>query len=267
MSEIEQDMPAEGVCRLTLNRPEALNAFTYAMYELLLAKLEAIRFDPAVRIVILTGAGRGFCAGHDVRAAGTPGWVPPGLGKAQATRAILAKLGAIPPALRALPQPVIAAVNGVVAGAGYPLALAADLCIAGRSAKFVNAFHNAGTGHELGLSYMLPRLVGAQRAAELLLTGRAVMAEEAAAIGMILRVVDDAALGDAALALAEQIAVNSPIGIALTKQTMWLNASAASLEAAIELENRAIFMSQTTEDSAEKRRSFFEKRRPKFNQS
>jgi enoyl-CoA hydratase/carnithine racemase len=257
MSEIEQDMPAEGVCRLTLNRPEALNAFTYAMYELLLAKLEAIRFDPAVRVVILTGAGRGFCAGHDVRAAG----------KAQATRAILAKLGAIPPALRALPQPVIAAVNGVVAGAGYPLALAADLCIAGHSAKFVNAFHNAGTGHELGLSYMLPRLVGAQRAAELLLTGRAVMAEEAAAIGMILRVVDDAALGDEALALAEQIAVNSPIGIALTKQTMWFNASAASLEAAIELENRAIFMSQTTEDSAEKRRSFFEKRRPKFNQS
>lgn len=266
MSEIEQDMPAEGICRLTLNRPEALNAFTYAMYEALLARLEAIRFDPAIRVVILTGAGRGFCAGHDLKSAGTPGWVAPGLGKAQATRAILAKLGAIPTALRALPQPVIAAVNGVVAGAGYPLALAADLCIAARSAKFVNAFHNAGTGHELGLSYLLPRLVGAQRAAELLLTGRAVMAEEAAGMGMILRAVDDAALLDEALALADRIAVNSPIGIALTKQTMWLNASAPSLESAIELENRAIFMSQTTEDTAEKRKSFFEKRRPKFGQ-
>lgn len=267
MAEIELDMPIDGVARLTLNRPDALNAFTYAMYQDLLAKLETIRFDPAVRVVILTGAGRAFCAGHDLRAAGTPEWVAPGLGKAQATRAILAKLGAIPLLIRKLPQPVIAAINGVTAGAGYPIALAADLCIAARSAKFVNAFHNAGTGHELGLSYMLPRLVGAQRAAELLLTGRAVMAEEAAAIGMILRMVDDDILIDTALALAEAIMVNSPIGIALTKQTMWLNADASSLDAAIELENRAIFISQSTRDSAEKRTAFLEKRRPDFNQS
>lgn len=267
MAEIELDMPVAGVARLTLNRPDALNAFTYTMYQDLLAKLEAIRFDPAVRVVLLTGAGRGFCAGHDLRAAGAPDWVAEGLGKAQATRAILVKLGAIPQLIRALPQPVIAVVNGVTAGAGYPIALAADLCIAARSAKFVNAFHNAGTGHELGLSYMLPRLVGAQRAAELLLTGRAVMAEEAAAIGMILRAVDDDGLMDAALALADSIMVNSPIGIALTKQTMWLNANAPSLEAAIEMENRAIFISQSTQDSAEKRTAFQEKRRPDFTQN
>lgn len=266
VSEIEQDVPVTGVCRLTLNRPDALNALTYSMYQDLLDRLEAIRFDPDIRVVILTGAGRGFCAGHDIRASGSPAWVPQGLGKAQSVRAIMAKLGAIPLLLRALPQPVICAVNGVTAGAGYSIALAGDLCIAAKSAKFVNAFHNAGTGHELGLSYMLPRLVGAQRAAELMLTGRPVMAEEAAAIGMILRTVDDDRLMDEALALADLIMVNSPIGIALTKQTMWLNANAGSLEAAIELENRAIFISQSTTDTAEKRAAFIEKRRPDFRQ-
>jgi enoyl-CoA hydratase len=267
MGDIKQDVPAAGIARLTLNRPEALNALTYAMYEEMLAKLDAIRFDPVVRVVILTGAGRGFCAGHDLKAAGTPNWVPPGQGKAQTNLAIMAKLSELPRLIRALPQPVIAAVNGVVAGAGYPIALAADLCLAARSAKFVNAFHNAGTGHEMGLSYMLPRLVGAQRAAELLLTGRAVMAEEAERIGLILRAVEDDKLTEAALALADQIAVNSPIGVALTKQSMWLNSNAPSLEAAIELENRAIFISQSTQDTAEKRKSFIEKRRPNFTQS
>ena len=265
MSDIVRDEPAERVCRLTLNRPDSLNALTYAMYEALIAELEAIRFDPEIRVVILTGAGRGFCAGHDLRASGAPSWVTEGQGKAQSSRAVLTKLGMIPPLIRAIPQPVIAAVNGVTAGAGYSIALAADLVIAGRSAKFVNAFHNAGTGHELGLSYMLPRLVGSQRAAELLLTGRSLPAEEAAAIGMILRMVEDDALMEEALRLADAILVNSPIGIALTKQTMWMNANAPNLEAAIELENRAIFLSQSTEDTAEKRKSFFEKRRPNFN--
>ena len=266
MSEIELDHPRAGVARLTLNRPDSLNALTYTMYEDLQAKLESFRFDAAVRVVILTGAGRGFCAGHDLRAAGSPSWVPEDLGKAQTVRAIMAKLGAIPVLMRALPQPVICAVNGVAAGAGYAIALAADLCLAARSAKFVNAFHNAGTGHELGFSYLLPRLVGAQRAAEILLTGRTVTAEEAAAMGMVLNAVDDDSLDREALTLADQILANSPIGVALTKQTMWLNAAAPSLEAAIELENRAIFMSQSTEDSAEKRSAFVEKRPPSFRQ-
>ncbi len=264
MDEILTDEPAEGVRRLTFNRPDSLNALTYSMYEALIARLEAARFDPSVRVIILTGAGRGFCSGHDIRASGSPSWVSDALGPAQRARAIMATLGKIPLLMRSLPQPVIAAVNGVAAGAGYSIALAADLCLAARSAKFVNAFHNAGTGHELGLSYMLPRLVGAQRAAELLLTGRAVSAEEAAGIGMILRATDDASLADEALKLADAIIVNSPVGIEVTKQSMWLNAGAPSLEAAIELENRAIFLSQSTADTAEKRKSFVEKRRPKF---
>lgn len=266
MDAILEDSPTPGVARLTLNRPDALNALSYAMYGALLDRLDAIRFDPSIRVVILTGAGRAFCAGHDIRAAGEPGWVAEGLGRIQTARAIMARLGEIPLRLRALPQPVICAVNGVTAGAGYSIALAADLTLAARSAKFVNAFHNAGTGHELGLSYMLPRLIGAQRAAELLLTARPVPAEEAAAMGMVLRAVDDDRLMDAALDLAEQILGNSPIGVALTKQSMWLNANAGSLEAAIELENRAIALSQGTEDSAEKRQAFVEKRPPQFRQ-
>jgi enoyl-CoA hydratase len=266
MSDIIQDSPAPGICRLILNRPDKLNAFSYPMYGELIAHLERLRFEAQTRVVILTGAGRGFCSGHDIAGAGEPDWTGPTLGKAQQTRAIVAKLGEIPTRLRNLPQPVICAVNGVTAGLGYALALAADVTIAVRSAKFVNAFHNAGTGHELGLSYMLPRAVGAQRAAELLLTSRPVMAEEAAQIGLILRAVDDDKLTDEALALADQMLVNSPIGNALTKQTMWLNAAAGSLEAAIELENRAIFISQSTDDSAEKRKAFLEKRRPEFRQ-
>lgn len=264
MGDIVSDQPAEGVCRLTLGRPDALNSFTFAMYGELLDHLQAVRYDHDVRVVVITGAGRSFCAGHDIRAGGTPDWVDGKLGKAQAQRRIMDRLGEIPVVMRALPQPVICAVNGVAAGLGYALALAADMTIAARSARFVNAFHNAGTGHEMGFSYLLPRLVGMQRAAELMLTGRSVAAEEAAAMGLILRVVDDAVLMDDALALAEAIMVNSPIGIALTKSSMWANVDAPSLAAAIELESRAIFMSQSTADTAEKRSAFLEKRRPTF---
>lgn len=266
MSDIEIDYPGDGICRLTLNRPDSLNAFTFPMYEELLAKLEALRFDLSVRVVILTGAGRGFCAGHDIRNGGEPGWVSANAGKAQRFRAVMAKLGAIPSAMRAIPQPIITAVNGVTSGLGYSIALAADLCLAARSAKFINGFHNVGTGHELGLSYMLPRLIGHQRAAELLLTARPVLAEEAASMGMILRTVEDDELSEAAIALARQIMLNSPVGISVTKQSIWLNADVGSLEAAIEMENRAIFLSQTTEDTAEKRASVIAKRQPEFHQ-
>jgi enoyl-CoA hydratase len=155
-------------------------------------------------------------------------------------------------------------VNGAAAGIGYALALAADLCVAGKSAKFVNSIHNAGTGHELGLSYMLPRAVGTQRAAELLLTARPVLAEEAERIGLVLRAVPDDKLLEAALELARGVLVNVPIGVWLTKQSLWLNQGVGSLEAAIELESRAVAIAQSTADAADKRASFMEKRPPKF---
>jgi len=253
-----------GVRRITLNRPETLNAFTFAMYETLIHALEAIGRDPAVRVVLLTGTGRGFCSGHDLRGAGPSPFEPEGLGKLYAGRHNLRSLGSIPVLMRNLPQPVITAVNGTAAGIGYVLALAADMAIAARSAKFVNTIHNAATGAELGMSYLLPRAVGTQRAAELLYTARPVLADEAERIGLVLRAVDDEELIDAALEIARGIIANVPIGIWLTKQSLWLNQAAGSLEAAIELESRAVQIAQSTEDAREKRAAFLEKRTPGF---
>jgi len=258
------DDPAPGVRRITLNRPEARNAFTHAMYDRLLATLDELRLDLATRVVILTGAGPAFCTGHDLRDAGPDPELEAGLSGLYARKQFLARLSRLPPALRALPQPVIAALNGTVAGIGYALSLASDMALAARSAKFVNAIHNAGTGHELGLSYMLPRQIGTQRAAEPLLTARPVLADEAERIGLVLRAVPDEELMPEALALAERIAANTPIGIWMTKQSLWLNQGAGSLEAAMELEHRAVHIAQATADAAEKQSAFFEKRPPKF---
>ncbi len=259
------DDPAPGVRRITLNRPERLNAFTFDMYQALLRAFEALRYDLDTRVVILTGAGRGFCSGHDMtEAVGVPAWVPPGVGPAQFTKTMLAELARIPVLMKTLPQPVICAVNGACGGIGYAFALAADLCLAGASAKFINLIHNAATGCEGGLSWMLPRAIGAQRAAELLLTARPVLADEAERIGLCLRAVPDDQLMDEALALAEQIKLNVPIGVWLTKQSLWLNQGVGSLEQAIEVEHRAVFISQSTADAAEKKAAVAEKRTPEF---
>jgi enoyl-CoA hydratase/carnithine racemase len=261
------DDAAEGVKRITLNRPDVLNAFSFEMYEAFIAALDGLRHDPDVRVIVLTGAGRGFCAGHDTKGAGKAGWVRDGLGRIQAGKHTMAVLGRIPPLMRAMPQPIIAAVNGSAAGIGYALALASDLCLVAQSAKFVNVIHNAATGAELGMSYMLPRAIGTQRAAELLLTARPVLAEEAARIGLALRVVPDADLMDEALRLADAIAVNSPIGIWLTKESLWRGQELGGLDAAIDFETRAVLASQATADAIEKRSSAVEKRRPKFTQT
>ena len=258
------DEPELGVRRLTLNRPDSLNAFTFQMYKDLYDELERIRFDSSVRVVLVTGAGRGFCSGHDLKNAGEVPWPTEGLGKPYRDRITMLGLGRIPLALRALPQPVICAVNGVAAGIGYTLALASDIAVAARSARFVNTTHNAATGCELGLSYLMARAVGSQRAAELLYTARPVAAEEAERIGLVLRAVDDDQLIEAALEIARNILVNVPLGVALTKQSLWLNQSAASLEMAIEMEARAAAMALSTEDAGEKRRAFWEKRSPRF---
>src|SRR5207302_1013389 len=158
-----------------------------SMYEELLGHLEAIRMDATVRCVVLHGAGRAFCAGHDLRGGPSASWSDPSLGPAYAMHRNLAMIGRIPQVMRQLPQPVIAAVNGAAAGVGFAFALAADLCVAAQSAKFVNATHNAGTGHEVGMSWLLPRAIGTQRAAEILLTARPILADEAASIGLVLK--------------------------------------------------------------------------------
>jgi enoyl-CoA hydratase len=265
MTDILVDEPAQGVKRLTLNRPQSLNAFTFEMYSELIGILDGLRHDSRTRVLILTGSGKGFCAGHDLRSAGQPGWIDdPQMSRPYQGKHSISEIGRIPVLMRQLPQPIICAVNGAAAGMGYALALAADLCVAAKSAKFVNSIHNAGTGHELGLSYLLPRAIGTQRAAEILLSARPVLADEAERIGLVLRTVPDEQLMDCALELAAAIMVNVPIGIWLTKQSLWLNQAAGSLDAAIEMENRAVAISQSTADAAEKRASFLEKRPPKF---
>ena len=253
-----------GIRRITLNRPDARNAFTYAMYQRLLEVFEELGTDLHIRVAILTGSGTAFSTGHDMREARSNALAPGHLGKLYANKLTMAKLARIPLAIRSAPQPVIAAVNGTAAGIGYALALAADISIAGASAKFVNSVHNAGTGHELGMSYLLSRQVGSQQTAELLYTARPVHADEAERIGLVLRTVEDAALMEQAEELASSIAQNVPMGIWMTKQSLWLNQNAPSLEAAIELESRAVQVAQATQDAVEKRKSFVEKREPDF---
>jgi enoyl-CoA hydratase len=258
------DRPEDGVERITLNRPDKFNAFNAEMYDGILAHFERIRFDPSVRVVILTGNGRGFCGGNDLNGMGQLKNTPQDIGHAQYSRYTLVDLGRIPLAMKSLPQPVICAVNGAAAGIGYSLALASDITVAGQSAKFVNAIHNAGTGCELGMSYLLPRAVGTQRAAELLYTMRPVLADEAERIGLVLKTVPDDQLMDEALKLARNIIVNVPIGIWVTKQALWMNQNAGSLEQAMEFEHRGVFIAQSTEDAKEKRKAFIEKRPPTF---
>ena len=264
MPDILSERSADGVLTLTLNRPDALNAFTFAMYEELIGLLERLRHDTDTRVVILTGAGRAFCAGHDLRGPSPAPWVHAALGKAYSNKHAITRIAQIPLLMRSIPQPVIAAVNGAAAGIGFAFALAADLCLVGRSGKFVNSIHNAGTGHELGMSWMLPRAVGVQRAAEILLTGRPVPADEAERIGLALRCVDDDVLAAEARKLADAVLANVPLGVWLTKQSLWLNQGVGSLEAACEVEARAVFMAQATEDAAEKRKAWLEKRAPQF---
>ena len=180
---------AQGVCTLTLNRPAALNSFTADMHGLLLPALEAAAADAAVKVVVITGAGRGFCAGQDLNdpaMAGTDG--PPDVGAVvdRYYRPLAVRV-------RTMPVPVIAAVNGVAAGAGANLAFCCDLVVAARSASFIQAFSKIGLVPDCGGTWLLPRLVGRARAIGLAMTGDTLPAEQAAAMGMIWRCVDDEA--------------------------------------------------------------------------
>jgi enoyl-CoA hydratase len=264
MPNILTERSDDGVLTVTLNRPDSLNAFSFEMYEELISLLEGLRHDASTRVVILTGAGRGFCAGHDLRGPSPAPWIQAGIGPSYAKKHSITRLAQIPLLMRSIPQPIIAAVNGAAAGIGFAFALAADLCLIGRSGKFVNSIHNAGTGHELGLSWMLPRAIGTQRAAEILLTSRPVLSDEAERIGLALRAVDDDQLLPAARELAASILLNVPLGIWITKQSLWLNQGVGSLEAACEIEARGVFIAQSSDDAIEKRKAFMEKRPPKF---
>ncbi len=245
---IDRDRP--GVVTVTLHRPERLNAFTSEMMDHLFETMERIGRDETCRVVVITGAGRGFCSGDDLRDYRPPAWLPTEIGASHARMYQQKYVAQLVPRLRAMPQPVIAAVNGPTAGAGYALALGADLRVAASSAVFVDAFVKIGaSGAEMGLSWLLQRVVGATRAAELVLTGRRVDAAEAQAIGLVLSTVPDGEVLEAAFRLADQIVANTPFGTWMGKATLWSNLEIPSLEAAIDLEARTQVLALGTDDA------------------
>lgn len=234
-----------GIALLSLNRPDRLNALNQSMIAALHAELAALDRDPAVRVVILTGAGRGFCSGADIKgdddgaAAGAP--VQPG--PVPAMLQGQEHIAALHERLHRLRKPVIAAVNGIAVGGGFSLTLACDIRIASSSARFGATFPTIGlSGCDMGTSYFLPRLIGASRAAELMLTARVFDAAEAGQLGLVIDVVPQAELLERALSTARLIVATSPLGAWMTKETMWQTVDAPSLRAALDMENRTQIM-------------------------
>lgn len=252
-----------GLAILTLNRPAKLNALSGDTVRALCARLDEVAADPALRVLVITGAGRGFCAGWDL----TSGSASGSGGRDDVTGYMAGQelFAGMVKRVRALDKVVIAAINGVAVGAGLAMTLASDIRLCARSASFhIGAIRIGLTAGECGISYHLPRLVGAARAFELMLTGRPVPADEAGQIGLVAKVVDDAALMTEALAMAQAVLRNSPYATRHTKQLMWTNLEAPSLDAAIELENRAQVLALCTQDFKEATQAFAEKRPPVF---
>jgi enoyl-CoA hydratase len=258
------DRPAPSVRVLTLNRPDQLNAMTAELCEALHEELRSVAADRACRVVVLTGAGRAFCAGVDLRGYGdAPG--NDGTDEARDRLGNQEHMSRLILRLRATPQPIIAAVNGGAAGIGLALTLGSDIRYAAPDAVFRAAFLNIGVSNcDMGTSWLLPRLIGASRAHEMMLTGRRVGAEEAERIGLVAGVVDGDGLMTRALEAAEQIAAWSPWGIRLTKQGMWSALEVAAEQAAIEYEDRQQIMGLHGKAPAEAVAAFLEKRPADF---
>ncbi|MER6207617.1 enoyl-CoA hydratase-related protein [Streptomyces sp. NPDC001642] len=252
---------AGGVAYLTLNRPEALNAITPAQRDVLIGLLGDASADPAIRAVVLTGTGRGFCAGADLRGGGATGANERVAGDV----ARMIRLGAqrLIAAVLDCEKPVIAAVNGTAAGLGAHLALACDLVLATESARFIEVFVRRGLVPDGGGAYLLPRLVGPQRAKELMFFGDALTAPEAERLGLVNRVVPDEELEKTAREWAERLATGPTRALALTKQLV--NASLDSdRTTAFAAEATAQEINMTTEDAQEGVASFVERRSPEY---
>jgi enoyl-CoA hydratase len=247
--------PHAGVVVLQLNRPERLNAINHVMVGELKETLAAVSADTSVHAVVITGAGRGFCSGIDMRDFGPA--IPEATAPAIDRLRFQERMAALPRAIRRMPQPVIAAVNGPCVGAGLALCLASDIRMCSTAAIFGNGAILLGlSGAEMGMSYFLPRIVGASVAADWMLTGRMVSAEEADRRGLVSELVDPAELFQRALETASRIAELAPLGVQLTKRAVQVNTDAAGLESALELENRNQVLSHATEEAAARRKTW-----------
>jgi enoyl-CoA hydratase len=258
------DRPDDHVRQLTLNRPEALNAMTAELCEALHDQLRAIAAERSTRVVVLTGAGRAFCAGLDLHGYGAAP-ASDGSDEARDRLANQQHMSSLILELRALPQPVIAAVNGPAAGLGLALCLASDIRYASPEAVFRVAFINVGVSNcDMGTSWLLPRLIGASRAHELMLTGRRLGAEEALRIGLVAELTEGELLLQRALEGARQIASLSPWGVRLTKQGMWAALELSSEQSAVEYEDRQQIMGTFGRAPAEAVDAFLHKRDAEF---
>jgi len=257
-----------GIVLLTLNRPERRNALSSQLLAALHASVDRIAGDPAIRVVILTGGGAGFCSGADMKSDGDmtgTGGTPMGdlLSRVQGsvTRTFAAQemMASLFERVHRLRQPVIAAVHGAAVGGGFAFALACDIRFAAPDAQFGAVFIKRGVSAcDMGTSYLLPRLVGASRAAELMLTGRTFGADEARAMGLVLDVTPDVV--GRALETARLIAANGPLAVWMTKETMWQTIDAPSFRHALDMENRTQVMCTATGELTEAFAAFREGR-------
>ncbi len=245
---------------LTLNRPAALNAMSRTMMLELQHYFGGLYTDHTVRVVVLTGAGRGFCAGLDLkedRIAEESGAV--------AGLRVQRRVSEIVMRMRRAPQPIVALINGPASGGGFALALASDIRIAAPAARMNAAFIRIGlTACDVGVSYFLPRLVGSALASELLLTGRFIDAQRAQQVGLVSQVVAQDELAAAGRALAQEILGNSPVGVRLTKECLNMSIDAGSLESVIAMEDRQQILVAQTGDMREGVGAFLEKRKPEY---
>ena len=247
---------ADGVLTLTLNRPDALNSFTVEMKEALLAALKDAARDREVRAIVLTGAGRAFSAGQDLKERQAPGVSDLGT-------ELRVRYNPIILAMRRLEKPIVGAINGVAAGAGISVAMACDIVIAAENATFIEAFSRVGLVPDTGSTWFLPRLVGLPRAAEMMFTGDPVDAATAERIGLINRVVPADKLVEEANSLATRLARSAPIALALAKRAL-NRAFETNLEVALDYEAQLQSVAGRSADHKEGVAAFVEKRSPKF---
>jgi enoyl-CoA hydratase len=235
---VDIERPIEGVTRIVLTRPDRLNAINFELVGELHTALDTVALDEDCKVVILTGAGRAFCSGLDLK-----DWGPlPSVGEhphRPAGSTGQSFMSSLMSHVRALPQIVIASVNGVAYGGGLALTLACDLRYGSRSSSYCAAFIRTGlTGTDMGISYFLPRLIGASRAFDLMVTGRSIDSDEAQISGILSQVFEDGELADRTLETAKLVASYTAIGLRMTKEAMWANLDASDLASCLALENR-----------------------------
>jgi enoyl-CoA hydratase len=254
---------------VTLNRPDALNSLNIGLVDDLLDYFGKLYFDRAVRIVVLRGAGRAYCAGLDLKESGRRRNVEGASASGPAAGLdSQRRISEIVMRMRRCPQPIVSLVHGPACGGGFALALASDIRIAGQSARMNAAFIRIGlSACDIGVSYFLPRLVGVSVASELMLTGRFIDAERALRVGLVSDVVPDEKMAEAARPYLDEMLTTSPLGLRLTKECLNMSVDAPSLESAIAMEDRNQILCAQTNDVREGMLAFLEKRKPVYTNS